>query len=274
MSSHLDYLFSYANKTIVITGGAGVIAGHIADSFLKAGARLSLWGRSMDGLDAAVRKLHERCQIEEGQLHCLEVDCRNQSELQEAYQLVCSDYDTPQIMVNAVGGNSDKCNFNDQDPTRFMETIELNLLAGMLLPIQVCTGDWIKKRIAGSVLCIASMASYKGLSGVWGYNAAKAAVMNLTAGAAREFAQYNIRINSISPGFFVGKQNHDLLIQQDEPLILTERGKDILERTAMGRFGESEDLAGVVLFLCSNQAAGFITGIDIPVDGGFLTDTI
>jgi NAD(P)-dependent dehydrogenase (short-subunit alcohol dehydrogenase family) len=144
----------------------------------------------------------------------------------------------------------------------------------MILPMQVFTREWIKSGVMGNILNIASMTSYKGLSGTWAYNAAKSAVMNLTSGTSREFAKHNIRVNSISPGFFVGKQNHDLLISQDEPLVLTDRGSKIIDRTPMGRFGNFNDLKGAVLFLCSNAAAAFVTGIDIPVDGGFLTDNI
>lgn len=117
------------------------------------------------------------------------------------------------------------------------------------------------------------MASYTPLSGVWAYDAAKAGVLNLTMASAKEFAPYKIRVNGIAPGFFLGRQNRALLVDQASGE-LTERGKAIIERTPYGRFGEVQELAGAALFLASNKASGFVTGVTIPVDGGFLADNI
>ena len=112
------------------------------------------------------------------------------------------------------------------------------------------------------------------LSGVWAYNAAKSAVLNLTEGAAREFAAHGIRVNGIAPGFFLGHQNRALLVADDRTGELTPRGRSIIERTPFGRFGEPADLEGATLFLASRTASGFVTGVTIPVDGGYLVDTI
>ncbi len=144
----------------------------------------------------------------------------------------------------------------------------------MVLPTQVFARRWIKEECRGAVINLTSMTAYSPWSGVWAYGAAKAGVMNLTRGAALEFARYGIRVNSVSPGVFVGKQNHDLLISQDDPLVLTARGEKIISRTPAGRFGDYKELQGVMLFLASNEAASFVTGVDIPVDGGFLVDNI
>jgi len=270
----IENMFSYSGKTVVITGGGGVLAGYIAEGFIEAGAKVSLWGRSMVSLSAAEEKIKSRIDVPEGVLHIFQADCMVQSELEAGYSAVKSELGVPEVLLNGVGGNKGKCNFNDQDIALFMDILKMNLVGGMVLPMQVFTREWIKAGIRGSVLNIASMSSYNGLSGVWAYNAAKSAVMNLTVGTSREFAKHEIRVNSISPGFFVGKQNHDLLIAQDEPLVLTDRGNKIIDRTPMGRFGDFDDLKGAVLFLCSNTAAAFVTGIDVPVDGGFLTDNI
>jgi NAD(P)-dependent dehydrogenase (short-subunit alcohol dehydrogenase family) len=113
------------------------------------------------------------------------------------------------------------------------------------------------------------MSSYVPLSGVWAYDAAKAGVLNLTMGCAKEFAPYGIRVNAIAPGFFLGKNNRALLID-GKTGELTERGRAVIAHTPFGRFGEPGELAGAVLFLASNRASGFVTGISIPVDGGFL----
>ena len=118
-----------------------------------------------------------------------------------------------------------------------------------------------------------SMASYKGLSGVWAYNAAKAGVLNLNEGLARELAPHGIRVNAIAPGFFIGYQNRALLIDEATGG-LTARGKTIIGKTPFGLFGEKEELCGAVLFLASRTASGFVTGISIPVDGGYLTDNL
>ena len=149
----------------------------------------------------------------------------------------------------------------------------MNLLAGLLVPSKIITNYWIVQQIEGNIINIASMSSYNPLSGVWAYNAAKAAVKNLTTGMAREFASYNIRVNAIAPGFFLGNQNRALLINQ-ETEELTERGKNIIDRTPFKRFGNYDELEGVTLFLASLRASGFITGTTIPVDGGYLTNNI
>ena len=127
---------------------------------------------------------------------------------------------------------------------------------------------------ADSIINIASMASYLPLSGVWAYGAAKAGVMNLTAACAKEFAPNGIRVNAIAPGFFIGNQNRRLLVADDATGELTERGKSVIAHTPFGRFGEASELGGVTVFLASGRASGFITGVTIPVDGGYLVHNI
>lgn len=127
--------------------------------------------------------------------------------------------------------------------------------------------------MGGAIINMASMASYIPLSGVWAYDAAKSAVMNLTMACAKEFAPDNIRVNAIAPGFFIGKQNKALLIDEATGG-LTPRGKDVIAHTPTGRFGDASELAGVSLFLASDSAAGFVTGITVPVDGGYLVSNI
>ncbi|MCG8335416.1 MAG: SDR family oxidoreductase, partial [Proteobacteria bacterium] len=132
---------------------------------------------------------------------------------------------------------------------------------------------WIEKEIKGTIINLTSMTSYLPLSGVWGYDAAKAGVLNLTQATAKEFAAHGIRVNAIAPGFFLGKQNRAILVNQ-ETGDYTDRGKQVIARTPYGRFGDPEELAGVTLFLSSNKASGFVTGVSIPVDGGYLVDNI
>ena len=144
--------------------------------------------------------------------------------------------------------------------------------AGLVTPTRIFARYWIAKGIKGDVIVMNSMGSYKALSGIWAYDAAKAGTFNLTEGLAKELAPHGIRVNGIAPGFFVGHQNRSLLL--DEKGGLTERGKSIVSRTPYGRFGEKEELRGALLFLASRRASGFVTGVTIPVDGGFLTDNI
>jgi len=145
----------------------------------------------------------------------------------------------------------------------------MNLVAGLMVPTKVFARYWIEEQIKGNIINLASMSSYKPLSGVWAYDAAKAGVLSLTEGAANEFANHGIRVNAIAPGFFVGKQNRDLLIDKNTEGY-TERGKSIINMTPYKRFGDVEELAGAMLFLASNKASGFVTGVSIPVDGGYL----
>lgn len=271
--SFTDETFGYHDKTVVITGGAGLIAGYIAEAYLRAGAAVSLWDLHSDSLEEARRDIMKR--TGEGfELDILSVDCGDRSALEAALKNTEEALGLPDVLVNGVGGNRGKAPFIEQDIKLFEQVLYMNLVAGMVLPTQVFASRWIKSEKKGAVINITSMTAYSPWSGVWAYGAAKAGVMNLTKGAALEFAQYGIRVNSVSPGVFVGKQNHDLLIEQDEPLVLTDRGNKIIDRTPMGRFGEYREIQGAFLFLGSSAAANFITGVDIPVDGGFLVDNI
>ena len=146
-------------------------------------------------------------------------------------------------------------------------------MAGLVTPTKAFARYWISGSIKGNVIMMSSMTSYKPLSGVWAYDAAKAGVLNLTEGLAKELAPHGIRVNGIAPGFFIGNQNRALLIDENTGE-LTARGKSILARTPFGRFGEKSELRGAVIFLISNMASGFVTGVTIPVDGGYLTDNI
>jgi NAD(P)-dependent dehydrogenase (short-subunit alcohol dehydrogenase family) len=161
----------------------------------------------------------------------------------------------------------------ETDIALFEEILRLNLVAGFLLPTKIIGRRWLAQEVRGSIINLASMGSYVPLSGVWAYDAAKAGVLNLTAAAAKEFAPRGIRVNAIAPGFFLGKQNRALLVDEKTGN-LTTRGASVISRTPLGRFGEPAELAGALLFLASSRAAGFVTGACIPVDGGFLVDNI
>jgi NAD(P)-dependent dehydrogenase (short-subunit alcohol dehydrogenase family) len=150
--------------------------------------------------------------------------------------------------------------------------LKLNLLAGCILPVKHFSKYWIENKIQGCVLNVASMASYNPLSGVYAYSAAKAAVMNQTVAQAKELAPHGIRANAIAPGFIVADQNRRLLLNEDGSP--TPRGQAVLSHTPFNRFGEAAEMMGTVLFLVSDKAAGFVTGVTVPVDGGYLAYNI
>ena len=269
---YLEQMFGLSDTVAVITGGAGAIAAALAAAILKAGAKVALW--DLQGtIDAAMTRLKGEIEGVEDRLFGYETDTGSEEAVGKAIQATEKSFGTPNLLINGVGGNRGKCPFVDQDMETFEFVLRLNLVAGLMVPTKVFASYWIDKKVKGAIINMASMASYIPLSGVWAYDAAKAAVLNLTRASAKEFAPHGIRVNAIAPGFFVGKQNRALLYDESTGE-LTDRGKAIIARTPYGRFGETDELAGALLFLASDAAAGFVTGISLAVDGGYLVDNI
>ena len=272
VGGYLFEMFGLSGKTAVITGGGGVLAVHIAEGLLKAGANVSLWGRHEQSISENAARLDSSVAVH-GHVDWLVADATSESSIDEAMRSTLKAYGGLDILVNAVGGNKGKAALVDTDITLFEEVLRLNLVAGFLVPTKVICKNWIATGTQGTVINLASMGSFVPLSGVWAYDAAKAGVLNLTMAAAKEFAGYGIRVNAVAPGFFLGKQNRALLIDEGTGE-LTARCRDVISRTPCGRFGTPEELAGVILFLASQKASGFVTGTCIPVDGGFLVDCV
>jgi NAD(P)-dependent dehydrogenase (short-subunit alcohol dehydrogenase family) len=180
----------------------------------------------------------------------------------------------PNLLVNGAGGNMGKSAFVDVDTELFEKIVSNNLLGGLVVPTKVFARYWIEREVRGSIINLASMASYIPLSGVWAYDAAKSAVLSLTQATAKEFAPHGIRVNAIAPGFFIGHQNKALLIANEATGELTARGQAIINHTPFGRFGDITDIEGTTIFLASPRASGFLTGVCIPVEGGYLVDNI
>ncbi|GAB1481943.1 SDR family oxidoreductase [Treponema sp.] len=279
--SFVESMFSLSGRKAVITGGAGGLPSVIAAAYARSGASVCVWGRGTGHpIAEAVASIREAASVglsvkeaAELKIMGITVDVGNRSSVEKALAETEQAMGAPDILLNGVGGNMGKGAFVDIDEEKFVEILKLNLIAGLVSPTRVFAKYWIEKKIQGDVINMTSMTSYKGLSGVWAYNAAKAGTLNLNEALAKELAPHGIRVNAIAPGFFIGNQNKALLIDEATGN-LTARGSAIIARTPAGRFGDKEELCGAAIFLASRKASGFINGVSIPVDGGYLTDNI
>lgn len=270
--SYLQEMFGLAGKAAVVAGGAGAIGTVMSDALLRAGANVMVLSRTRDSVDGFLARYQDEPELL-ARAHGIAVDCGNEAALEAAYDEAARRFGVPEILVNGVGGNRGKSSFVDIDVAAFRDILDLNLAAGLVIPTKVFCRRWIDEKVRGSIINLTSMASYNPLSGVWAYDAAKAATLNLTMAAAKEFAPFGIRVNAIAPGFFLGKQNKHLLVDEQTG-DYTERGRAVIDHTPFRRFGEVAELAGATVFLASTSASGFITGVSIPVDGGYLVHNI
>lgn len=260
--------FDLSGKVAVVTGGYGVLGGSIADGLAEAGASIAILGRK----EAAAREKARALTDAGASALAVSADVLDEKELRTARQQVLDRFGHIDILINAAGGNVARAR-TDQTPVftlpfdAFDEVIRLNL-HGSVYPTLVF-GEAMADRKKGSIVHISSMAAFQSISGVAGYSAAKAGIDNFTRWMAVELAQKygdGMRVNAIAPGFFVAKQNRAVLLNEDGSY--TQRAQTIVSQTPMGRFGNPEELQGPVIWLCSD-AASFVTGTVIPVDGGF-----
>jgi NAD(P)-dependent dehydrogenase (short-subunit alcohol dehydrogenase family) len=266
-------LFDLAGEVAIVLGATGVLGGAIAEGLAASGAKVAVLGRNTERGEARVRSI----QKQGGNAGYFPADALDENSLKSAGETLLSRLGAPTILVNAAGGNDPRVTVTPEHPfeeisaSDWRENFDLNLVAGAVLPCQVF-GPAMNSQRKGSIINIASVSAHLPLSRVVAYSAAKAAVINLTQFLAREWAPFNVRVNSITPGFFPGEQNRRLLFNEDGTA--TPRGQVILGHTSMGRFGKPTELAGAAVFLASEKASGFVTGIDLRVDGGFLSQTI
>jgi len=262
-------MFSLEGKTAVITGGAGVLGSAIARGLGKAGAKIALC--DIVNADKVAQELKlEGIEAKGYYINVMDIEkvkvCRDEA---------TRDFGKVDILLNAAGGNikeattSEELKFFDLPLSALEKVVGLNLFGGAVLPSQVFGKDMIKNQDGGSIINISSMNAFRPLTRIPGYSAAKAAVSNFTRWLAVHFAQEynkNLRVNAIAPGFFLTTQNRFLLTNEDGSL--TPRGETIIAHTPMDKFGDPEDLIGACVWLASD-ASKFVTGIIVPIDGGF-----
>jgi NAD(P)-dependent dehydrogenase (short-subunit alcohol dehydrogenase family) len=266
-------LFDLSGEVAVVIGATGALGGAIAEGFGQAGAKVAVLGRNEERGQARVKAVA----AQGGQAAFFPADAVKKESLHAAHLAIEKEFGAPTILVNAAGGNDPKVtvagdrSFEQIALADWAANFDLNLVGGVLLPCQEFGPAMVARRI-GSIINIASVSAHLPLSRVVTYSAAKAAVLNLSQFLAREWAPHGVRVNTITPGFFPAEQNRKLLFKDDGSP--TDRTKSIWRHTPMNRFGEAHELAGAAIFLASRKAAGFVTGTDIRVDGGFLSQTI
>lgn len=277
----IPFKIDLTGKTAVITGGGGVLCSAFAKALGETGANIAVLDLRLE----AAQKVADEINAAGGKAIGISANVLEKESLEAAKAVVDETFGGCDILINGAGGNhpkgtttkeylfpedlknidKDVITFFDLDPSGVQFVFNLNFL-GTLLPTQVFAKD-MAGRETPVIINISSMNSFRPLTKIPAYSAAKAAISNFTQWLAVHFAKVGIRVNAIAPGFFVTDQNRALLFTPEgEP---TARTKKILDHTAMGRFGETKDLIGTLLWLCDNNASGFVTGVVVPVDGGF-----
>lgn len=257
----------------MVIGATGALGGALAEGLGEAGAKVAVLGRNQERGQARVKAI----QSKGGHAAFFNCDAVNKESLHAAHQAIEKSLGPVSVLVNAAGGNDPKVTVTPDNPFEkipleaWHANFDLNLAGGVFLPCQEF-GPAMVARGKGSIINIASVSAHLPLSRVVSYSAAKAAVLNLSAFLAREWAPKGVRVNTLTPGFFPAEQNRKLLFKDDGSP--TDRTKSIWSHTPMNRFGEAKELVGAAIFLASPQASSFVTGSDIRVDGGFLCQTI
>ncbi|WP_072530512.1 SDR family oxidoreductase [Bacteroides ilei] len=265
----MNDMFDISGKVALVTGGSGVLGSNIAEGFLRAGAKVIIIGAHQERVDKALEHLKTISDSVWG-VACNVLDMES---LQAVKDKILAQWGRIDILVNAAGGNipggtlTVDQNIFDMKVADLNKVVDLNLY-GSVYPCLVF-GEIMAKQQSGSIVNVSSMAAYESITRVPGYSMAKSAVENFTRWLAQEMAikfSEKIRVNAIAPGFFIGNQNRAILINPDGSL--TDRSKKVIAKTPMKRFGDISELNGAVQFLCSD-AASFVTGAVLPVDGGF-----
>ncbi len=267
-----------SGKVAVVTGAGGILCGMFAKALAEAGAKVAV----LDLNEDAAQRVTEEITARGGIAKAYKCNVLDKDSMESCHQAVLKDLGPCDILLNGAGGNNPRATTDkeyyeagdlDADCKSFFDleqngvefVFHLNFI-GTLVPTQTFAKDMLGKE-GCNILNISSMNAYTPLTKIPAYSGAKAAVSNFTQWLAVHFSKAGIRVNAIAPGFFSTKQNAALLWNSDGTP--TARTGKILSATPMGRFGEAEELVGAMLFLLNNEAASFITGVVLPIDGGF-----
>lgn len=276
----LPFDMDLKDKTVVITGGGGVLCGMFAKALAKTGAKIAVLDLNLDAANRVAAEIEKDGGIAKGYAaNVLDIDI-----MRGVRDEIAKDFGICDILINGAGGNNPKgtttkeylfpedvkgaediVTFFDLDPAGISFVFNLNFL-GTLIPTQVFAKDMAENG-GGCIVNISSMNAFCPLTKIPAYSGAKAAVSNFTQWLAVHFSKVGIRVNAIAPGFFVTNQNRGMLINADGSY--SARAEKIVSQTPMGRFGEPEELIGTLEFLINEDAASFVNGVVIPVDGGF-----
>ncbi|MFY4776664.1 SDR family oxidoreductase [Metabacillus sp. RGM 3146] len=273
------YQIDLSGKVAVVTGGAGVLCAEFSKALASCGASVAILNRTESKAEA----LAEEITSSGGMALGIDADVLKKESLEHARQIIQNKFGGCDILINGAGGNhpsgttskeyfelddlnqTELTSFFDLDEEGIRYVFDINFM-GTLLATQVFAKDMVKKQ-GCSIINISSMNAFTPLTKIPSYSAAKASVSNFTQWLAVHFSKAGVRVNAIAPGFFLTDQNRNLLVDKNEEL--TERAAKIISQTPMSRFGEKEELVGTLLYLSDPRASGFVTGIVIPVDGGF-----
>ncbi len=265
-------------KVAVVTGAGGVLCSAFAEALAAAGAKVAL----LDLNEEAAKEAADKIVADGGIAKGYKANVLDKAMLEEVHSQIINDLGKCDLLINGAGGNSPRCTtaheyyeqgdeltnefktFFNLDKADFDFVFGLNIM-GTLLPTQVFAPDMLNND--GTIINISSMNAFTPLTKIPAYSAAKAGISNFTQWLAVHFAKAGIRVNAIAPGFFSTKQNAALLFNEDGTP--TPRTGKILAATPMGRFGKPEELLGTLMWLCDSSASGFVTGVVVPVDGGF-----
>lgn len=275
----MSVTYDFSGKVVVLTGAGGVLVGKFAEEYAKAGADVALLDLN---LEAAEEKAKEINDLGFGKAVAYETNVLDKEALVKVKDQVVQDLGPVDILVNGAGGNSPKAttdnefhsddlaedtkSFFDLDESGISFVFNLNFL-GTLLPTQVFAKDMVG-RDGANIINISSMNGFTPLTKIPAYSGAKAAISNFTEWLAVHFSDVGLRVNAIAPGFLVSNQNIDLMFEADHET-LKPRGEKIIRNTPMGRFGKADELIGGLFFLTSEDAASFVNGVVLPIDGGF-----
>lgn len=263
-------------KTAVITGGSGVLCSEMARELSRHGVNVAILNRTVEKGEAIAAEINGAG----GSAIAVAADVLDQHSLEGAKATVVEAFGRVDILINGAGGNhpdaitavetyeedSTEKSFFDMDASGFSKVFDTNFI-GTFLTCQVF-GKELLKQDAPVIINVSSMSAYSPMTKVPAYSAAKSAINNFTMWMAVHFAETGMRVNAIAPGFFLTSQNRNLLLNEDGTH--TDRSKKIITHTPMKRFGQPKDLLGALLWLTDEEYSGFVTGVTVPVDGGFM----